>query len=83
MASKTGTGVTSAGLPGFAELVSEPRTSLLPIQTETKVGSASCMACICVRPPRMKVVSALEFANALMLSVGLKLVAPGTATLLT
>jgi len=83
LASKTGTGVTRAGLPGFAELVKAPRTSLLPIHAVTNVGSASCIACIWVRPPRMKVVSALEFANALMLSVGLKLVAPGTATLLT
>ncbi len=79
----TGTGVTSAGLPGSLVLVSEPSTSLLPIHAVTNVGWASCMACTWVRPPRMKVVSALLLANAIMLSVGENEVAPGTATLLT
>src|SRR5690606_2929962 len=68
---------------GSAELVTAPSTSLLPIQSDTNVGSASCIAWTCVRPPRMNVVSALLFACADWLSIGEKLVALGTATLLT
>src|SRR5690606_2704653 len=68
---------------GSAELVTDPSTSLLPIQSDTNVGSASCMAWTWVRPPRMKVVSALLFDCADWLSISEKLVALGTATLLT
>ncbi len=73
----------SAGLPGLLLLVSAPRTSLLPIQAVTKVGSASSIAWSWVRPPRMKVVRALLLAKEIMLSFGENDVAPGTATLLT
>ena len=56
---------------------------MLPIHTDTKVGSASCIACTWVRPPRMKVVSALLNASGGWLSITEYEFASGTPRLLT
>ena len=55
-------------------------TSLFPIQIDANVGFACSARWSCVRPPRMNVVSAFEFAD--VSAVGSTDAAPGTATLL-
>ena len=58
----------------------EPSTSLLPIQTLTKVGSSAAASSTCVRPPRISVVSGLPVEPGELVTFAE--LAPGTATLL-
>ena len=51
--------VTLVVSPALVASVAAPSTSLLPIQTVTKVGSTRCNAWSCVCPPRKKDVSGL------------------------
>src|SRR5258708_4870118 len=76
----TAVGVTSVESPPFTEFVAAPSTSLLPIQTVTKVGSAFRIICTCVSPPRKNCVSVL--ARGATFSYTSLTSAPGTAVLL-